>query len=134
MPATRKETVRTSQKRISASLNAGDLEHRGNVKPAGTRRKPAPKALRADAAMLHVRVTDLLKQEAAKTLEAIGMTTSEAVRLFLHRVVVEQRLPLDLCVPNAKTEAAIREARDIAARPSRFTGADALFASLEKAG
>ena len=54
--------------------------------------------------MLHVRVTDTLKQRAAATLEGIGLTTSEAIRLFLHRVVVEQRLPLDLKVPNAEND------------------------------
>ena len=83
--------------------------------------------------MLHVRVSDALKAEAAATLEGIGLTTSEAIRLFLHRVVVEQRLPLDLKVPNAVTQAALREARETACRPSRFKTPDEMFQSLEKA-
>jgi DNA-damage-inducible protein J len=87
-----------------------------------------------DASMLHVRIAGNLKARATKTLAGIGFTTSEAVRLFLHRVVVEQRLPLDLHVPNAETEAAILEAREIAGRPSRFKNAEEMFESLEKAG
>ena len=57
--------------------------------------------------MLHVRLSETLKTQAAETLGEIGLTTSEAIRLFLHRVVVEQRLPLDLEVPNAETREAM---------------------------
>jgi DNA-damage-inducible protein J len=97
--------------------------------PTATRKR----APTEDASMLHVRVADRLKLEATKVLEQIGLTPSEAVRLFLHRVVVEQRLPLDLSVPNARTQAAILEARAIAARPRRFKTAEDMFESLEKA-
>ncbi|WP_210253095.1 type II toxin-antitoxin system RelB/DinJ family antitoxin [Beijerinckia sp. L45] len=92
-------------------------------------RKAAPTE---NASMLHVRVADRLKQEATKVLEQIGLTPSEAVRLFLHRIVVDQRLPLDLCVPNAQTQAAILEARALSAKPRRFKAADDMFKSLEK--
>jgi DNA-damage-inducible protein J len=95
------------------------------VAPSGT---PAPNG----AIMLHVRVSEALKADAAATLEKIGLTTSEAVRLFLHRVVTEQRLPLDLKVPNTATRTAIVEARAMAHRRSRFKTAGELFESLEK--
>ncbi len=61
--------------------------------------------------MLHIRIEDSLRQEAEQTLKVIGVSISDAMRLFLHRVVVEQRLPLTLDVPNAETIAAIEEAR-----------------------
>ena len=89
---------------------------------------------REPAGMLHIRIADSLKTDAATTLQAIGLTTSEAIRLFLHRVVVEQRLPLDLEVPNAVTRAAIEEARAMAGRPSRFATPDEMFDSLEDPG
>ncbi|WHZ12797.1 MAG: DNA-damage-inducible protein J [Burkholderiaceae bacterium] len=65
----------------------------------------------------------------------MGLSVSDAVRLFLHRVVAEQAFPLELNVPNTETRAAIAESRAMmAARKARFNSAQALFDDLEKAG
>lgn len=83
--------------------------------------------------MLHIRVDDDIKEEATQTLAAVGMTMSEAVRYFLHRVVVEQGFPLDLKIPNAETRAAIDESRSMMkAKRARFATPEALFDDLEK--
>jgi DNA-damage-inducible protein J len=83
--------------------------------------------------MLHVRVDDETKTQATEALATMGMSVSEAVRLFLRRVVVDQTFPLELKVPNAETRAAIEESRAMmAARRARFATADALFDDLEK--
>lgn len=83
--------------------------------------------------MLHVRVDETTKAQAAEALEAMGLTMTEAIRLFLHRVVASQSLPLELKVPNAETQAAMKEARAaMAARRKSFATADALFDDLEK--
>ena len=37
--------------------------------------------------MLHVRIDDKTKAQATQTLAAMGLSVSDAVRLFLHRVV-----------------------------------------------
>lgn len=50
----------------------------------------------ASTSMLHVRVEDGLKAEATATLAAMGLSVSEAVRLFLTRVVAEQQMPFAL--------------------------------------
>lgn len=83
--------------------------------------------------MLHVRVDDAIKAQAADTLAAMGLTMSDAVRLFLHRVVAEQAFPLELKVPNAQTQAAMAEARAMmAARTARFASGSELLDALEK--
>jgi len=83
--------------------------------------------------MLHVRVDDETKAQATEALAAMGMSVSDAVRLFLRRVVVDQTFPLELKVPNAETLAAMEESRAMmATRRSRFSTADALFDDLEK--
>ena len=83
--------------------------------------------------MLHVRVDDETKAQATEALALMGMSVSDAVRLFLRRVVVDQAFPLELKVPNAETLAAIEESRSMmAARRARFASADALFDDLEK--
>jgi DNA-damage-inducible protein J len=61
--------------------------------------------------MVHVRIDKRIKMKAAKTLASMGLSVSDAVRVLLTRVAVERALPFDVKVPNAKTIAAIKEAR-----------------------
>ncbi|HKT14130.1 MAG TPA: type II toxin-antitoxin system RelB/DinJ family antitoxin [Allosphingosinicella sp.] len=88
--------------------------------------------------MLHVRIDDDLKAKAVQALDAIGLSTSDAVRLLFHRIVAEQAFPLELKVPNAETRAAMEESRQFmedmkAGRArARFKNADEMFASLER--
>ena len=87
----------------------------------------------AQTSMLHVRIDDETKAQASEALAAIGLSVSEAVRLFLHRVAADKQFPLELKVPNAETRAAMEESRAMmAARRARFATADALFDHLEK--
>jgi DNA-damage-inducible protein J len=60
--------------------------------------------------MLHVRVNEDTKERASAALEAMGLSVSEAVRVFLHRVAAEQAIPFALKVPNTMTRAAMDEA------------------------
>jgi len=50
----------------------------------------------AHTSMLHVRVDDKLKAEAAETLANVGLTVSDAVRILLTRVTKEGGLPAGL--------------------------------------
>jgi DNA-damage-inducible protein J len=83
--------------------------------------------------MVHVRLDRYVKARATETLAAMGLTVSDAVRVFLMRVVAEQQLPFPLKAPNAENRAAMTEADAIAAaHKARFATADALFDDLEK--
>jgi DNA-damage-inducible protein J len=85
------------------------------------------------SSMIHVRVDDDTKEKATAALDAMGMSVSDAVRLFLRRVVADQAFPLELKVPNTETRAAMAEADEIArSRSTRFTNADDLMADIEK--
>lgn len=89
----------------------------------------------ARTSTLHVRIEDETKEQATVALEAMGLSVSDAVRLFLKRVVADQAFPLELKVPNAATRSAMAEADAIAAKlTARFSDAEALIADLEKAG
>ena len=79
--------------------------------------------------MVHVRVDEHLKAQATETLAAMGLSVSDAVRVFLTRVVAEQRLPFALTAPNAETRAAMAEARTIS--KARFASAKSLMVDLE---
>jgi len=87
------------------------------------------------SSMIHVRVDEEVKAQATEALAAMGLSMSDAVRVFLTRVVAEQRLPFPLEVPNAATQAAMAEADEIArTRRGRFASADELFDDLEENG
>jgi DNA-damage-inducible protein J len=55
------------------------------------------------------RIDPKTKEDAAEVIEAMGLTVSDAIRLFLKRVASEGAIPFELRVPNAKTIAAIAE-------------------------
>ena len=50
----------------------------------------------AQTSMLHVRVDDRLKAQAADALAGVGLTLSDAVRILLTRVAAEGGLPVGL--------------------------------------
>ena len=83
--------------------------------------------------MIHVRVNEQIKTQATETLAAMGLTVSDAVRVFLMRVVADQQMPFAVKAPNAETRAAMAEADEIVrSRSARFATADELFDDLEK--
>lgn len=57
--------------------------------------------------MVHIRVDEKVKAKAAKTLAAMGLTVSDAVRLLLTRIAAEKAIPFELRIPNRATRAAI---------------------------
>ncbi len=57
--------------------------------------------------MVHIRVDEKIKAKAAKTLAAMGLTVSDAVRLLLVRVAAEDAMPFEVRVPNRATWEAI---------------------------
>ena len=61
----------------------------------------------ATTTMVHVRIDETIKAQAAATLADMGLSVSDAVRMLLVRVAAERALPFDVRVPNAETAAAI---------------------------
>jgi DNA-damage-inducible protein J len=61
--------------------------------------------------MVHIRIDKRVKSQAAKTLAAMGLSISDAVRVLLTRVAKEKSLPFEVKVPNASTAEAMREAQ-----------------------
>ena len=80
--------------------------------------------------MVHVRVDETLKARATETLAAMGLSVSDAVRVFLTRVVADKELPFALKVPNSETRSAMDEADAIV--QARFATPQVLFRALEK--
>lgn len=62
--------------------------------------------------VVRARIDEDIKREASLVLEAMGLTVSDALRMMLVRVATEKALPFEPLVPNAKTIAAMSEARE----------------------
>jgi DNA-damage-inducible protein J len=78
--------------------------------------------------MVHIRIDEKTKQKAAKTLAAMGLSVSDAVRMLLLRVAAEKALPFDVKVPNSTTVKAMRAAQR--GKRKRLKSANALFKDL----
>ena len=54
-------------------------------------------------AMIRARTEPKLKSKVERIFEALGLSASEAINLFYHRVELENGLPFDLKIPNTTT-------------------------------
>ena len=68
---------------------------------------------RVKTQMIHARVDPKLKVSTERIFTKIGITTTEAIRLFFKQVELHQGLPFPVLVPNAETIAAMAEANDL---------------------
>jgi DNA-damage-inducible protein J len=88
----------------------------------------------AATTMVHVRVDENVKAQAAETLASMGLTVSDAIRVFLTRVVADKELPFAIKAPSAASRAAMAEASEIIkSRRARFATSGALINALEEA-
>ena len=62
-------------------------------------------------AVVRARIDEHIKEEASIVLAAMGLTVSDAFRILLTRIAQEKALPFEPLTPNAKTIAAMKEAR-----------------------
>jgi len=60
-------------------------------------------------AMIRARTELKLKSAVEKIFEALGLTASQAINLFYHRVELENGLPFELKIPNSKTLRAMKD-------------------------
>lgn len=82
---------------------------------------------------LNIRIEEKTKKAAAKTLAALGLDMSSAVKMFLHQVVIEQGIPFK----PTRTPREVREEYDsevLWARKhgKRYAHAHELFADIVK--
>ena len=61
---------------------------------------------------VRARVDSQLKDDVEEILGQIGLSTSQAITLFLKRIKYEKGIPFELKVPNATTLNAMKEADD----------------------
>jgi DNA-damage-inducible protein J len=63
--------------------------------------------------MVHARIEPALKKSAERIFTEIGISTTEAIRLFLKQVQLHKGLPFPVSIPNEETIAAMNETNDV---------------------
>jgi DNA-damage-inducible protein J len=81
--------------------------------------------------VLHMRIAPEVKSEADSILARLGITTTDAVNMFLNQIILRGGLPFDvrLPAPNETTRQAMREAEE-GANLRRFGSAGEMFKEL----
>jgi DNA-damage-inducible protein J len=79
--------------------------------------------------LVRARIDTASNERAAAALAAMGLSSSDAIRLLMLRIADEQRLPFEVKVPNAATRRAMAELGQ--GRGKRFDSGDALFEDLD---
>lgn len=89
----------------------------------------------ATTAFVRARIDEKLKDEASEVLAEFGLTVSDIVRMTLTRVAKDRAVPLELKVPNAQTQAAMRQSRALMKKHNaRFLNGKDVFRALDDAG
>ena len=63
-------------------------------------------------ATVRARVDEKLKNSVEDILQHIGLTTSQAINIFLKKIVTERGIPFELKTPSPKLKNAINEAKN----------------------
>jgi DNA-damage-inducible protein J len=83
----------------------------------------------ANTGMIRARVSPELKAQAEEILAEIGLSSSDAIRMFYKQVTLQQGLPFEARIPNATTRKALRDAeagRDM----TDYASVDEMFKDL----
>jgi DNA-damage-inducible protein J len=82
----------------------------------------------SQTAVVHARIDAVTKNATEKILEALGMTPTEAIRLFYRQIALRKEFPMELHVPNKLTGSTLDKS-DQNKRIERFDSLDELYAS-----
>jgi DNA-damage-inducible protein J len=79
---------------------------------------------------VQVRIDEQTKNQAQRTFKVLGISMSEAVKLFLRQVILHRGIPFDVKIPNALTDKTLRESEQ-GIDLHRVSSVDQLFEELE---
>lgn len=83
-------------------------------------------------AYINARVDKRVKAKAQKVLAKVGMSTTEAINLLLHQIVLRDGLPFEARIPNKETREAIIETRAGKGKVYKGSGKAVLSQILEE--
>lgn len=78
--------------------------------------------------VINARIEPELKSSAEKIFKSLGMSTTDAISIFLSQVVLNQGLPFAVKIPNAVTREAVAEVRS--GKGKKYASSKALMDEL----
>lgn len=81
---------------------------------------------------LHIRIEPEIKVSVENTLKQLGLSTTDAVNIFLRQVILTGGLPFDIKLPNPNFETitAMEEAKTVSKTGKGYTSIDELMKEL----
>ncbi|MGA8352344.1 MAG: type II toxin-antitoxin system RelB/DinJ family antitoxin [Isosphaeraceae bacterium] len=103
---------------------------RAQVTAPGSEAEKGPAAAEvAQTGTIRARVSANLKVEAESILNQIGLSASDAIRMFYRQIILCNGLPFPARIPNATTRKALRDA-EAGKNLTRYADADDMFRKL----
>jgi DNA-damage-inducible protein J len=83
------------------------------------------------SAVIHARIEPRTKQKAENVLRRLGLSPTEAIRLFYRQICLRSGLPFPVALPNALTRQTLTKSQQ-GKGVTRFDSLDEMFTSWEK--
>ena len=76
----------------------------------------------AKTSSMHIRVEPKVKEEVEKILNSLGMTSKEAINIYLRQIILNSGIPFEIKMPQFSDEMleAIAEAEEIEKHPENY--------------
>ena len=76
----------------------------------------------AKSSSIHVRVEPKVKEKVEKILNALGMTSTEAINIYLRQIIINSGIPFEIKTPQFNDEMleSIEEAEEIKKNPDKY--------------
>ncbi len=84
----------------------------------------------AHSAIVHARIDSSTKKATERILKSLGLTPTEAIRLFYRQIAIRGEFPLELRSPNQLTAETLSKA-DRGEELESFSSADEIYASWD---
>lgn len=81
-------------------------------------------------AAVHSRIQPEIKQQAEDILERLGLSPTEAIRMFYTQITLRNGLPFEVSIPNKTTQKALEDSKH-GRKLERFKSANDLFKSWD---
>ena len=87
----------------------------------------------AKTSSIHIRVDQEVKEEVEKILNALGMTSTEAINIYLKQIILNSGIPFEIKMPQFSDEMleAIAEAEEMEKHPDNYKSFESVEAFME---
>ena len=82
-------------------------------------------------AVVHSRIQPEIKEKAESILLRLGLSPTEAIRIFYTQITLRNGMPFEVTIPNSETEKALEDSRK-GRNLESFKTVDDLFESWDK--